>query len=120
MAAELHIKRVYDKPDEDDGLRVLVDRLWPRGLSKTAARIDLWARELAPSDDLRRWFGHEPSKWEGFRERYLQELTQADKADHLAALRQTMRSHRKVTLLYAAHDQAHNNAVVLQQLLQQR
>jgi len=120
MVRELVLKRVYAQADDEDGMRVLVDRLWPRGLTKAAARIDLWIKEVAPSDELRHWFGHEPSKWEAFRERYLQELTQPDKAAALAVLRQTMREHRKVTLLYAAHDEAHNNAVVLQQVLHPR
>ena len=120
MVSELALKRVYAPADDGDGFRVLVDRLWPRGLSKAAVRVDLWAKEVAPSDELRRWFGHEASKWEAFRQRYAQELAQPDKAAAVAALRQTLSAHHKVTLLYAAHDEAHNNAVVLQQMLRPR
>lgn len=120
MVCELALKRIYTQADEQDGFRVLVDRLWPRGLSKDAARVDLWAKEVAPSDELRRWFGHEPGKWELFAQRYRRELTQPDKASALTALRQTMGAHHRVTLLYAAHDEAHNNAVVLKDVLQPR
>jgi uncharacterized protein YeaO (DUF488 family) len=118
MGCDLAVKRVYEQAQEDDGYRVLVDRLWPRGLSKTQAQIDLWVREVAPSDALRRWFAHDPAKWEEFRQRYVAELREPDKAQALAALRQTMQAQRKATLLYAAHDGAHNNAVVLKQFLQ--
>lgn len=113
----LNIKRVYEEPAEDDGCRVLVDRLWPRGLTKAAARVDLWLKDLAPSADLRKWFAHDPAKWKGFQERYFTELE--DREDALHCLREQMRKGR-VTLLYGAKDDAHNNAVALQAYLKTR
>lgn len=109
------IKRVYEEPEPDDGLRLLVDKLWPRGLSKEKAAIDRWIKEIAPSDELRRWFGHDPERWQGFRESYLRELE-----EHRPLLKEIAGEarKRKVTLLYAAHDQERNNAVVLKELLQ--
>ena len=110
----LKIKRIHDEPDPGDGLRLLVDRLWPRGLSKERARVDRWLKEIAPSDELRRWFGHDPAKWPEFRTRYLDELKARrpllDEVSHLA-------KKQLVTLLYAARDEEHNNAVVLKELL---
>jgi uncharacterized protein YeaO (DUF488 family) len=104
------VKRVYDPPDAADGVRVLVDRLWPRGLAKDKAKIDRWAKELAPSDALRRWFGHDPAKWGEFRKKYLAELRgNSESVREISA--QARR--RQVTLLYAARDELHNNAVVL-------
>lgn len=107
---KLRLKRVYDAPSVDDGLRVLVDRLWPRGLDKASARIDLWARDIAPSNELRKWFGHEPQKWPQFQDRYLIELEANRPAvtaliDHLGD--------GTASLLYAARDEDRNNAVVL-------
>lgn len=116
IRTKLHIKRVYDAPDADDGYRVLVDRLWPRGLSKDAAKVDLWLKEIAPSDALRKWFAHDPEKWQEFQKRYVAELQQNDAA--LDAVRAELRK-RHVTLLYAAKDEAHNNAVVLRSYLTQ-
>jgi uncharacterized protein YeaO (DUF488 family) len=113
----LAIKRVYDPPESLDGIRVLVDRLWPRGLSKATAKIDRWEKELAPSDELRRWFGHDPAKWAGFRKRYAGELKAH--ADAMRELRAAARRGR-VTLLYAARDEEHNNAVVLAELMKKR
>lgn len=113
MTQTFRIKRIYEPAAPDDGFRVLVDRLWPRGLSKQAARVDLWAREIAPSKELRQWFGHDPSRWDEFRRRYAQELEQPEQSAALAALRQALAPHARVTLLFAAHDQAHNNAVAL-------
>jgi uncharacterized protein YeaO (DUF488 family) len=112
--AEIRIKRVYDPPDAGDGVRVLVDRLWPRGLRKEAAALDAWRPELAPSDALRRWFGHDPERWAEFRRRYAAELHA--KAEALASLRALARV-SPVTLLFAARDEAHNNAVVLREVL---
>ena len=104
------IKRAYE-PRSRDGLRVLVDRLWPRGLGRRAAAIDWWARELAPSHALRRWFGHDPRRWTEFQLRYRRKLRrQREALERLAH----HAAHRRVTLLYAAKDQAHNNAAVLQ------
>ena len=109
----IRTKRVYVPPASEDGTRVLVDRLWPRGLSKDEARIDWWARELAPSDKLRRWFGHSPPRFRQFVERYKLELNSGEAAARLKALaaRQT------VTLVYAARDERHNNARALVEIL---
>jgi uncharacterized protein YeaO (DUF488 family) len=113
----LAIKRVYDPPDASDEMRVLVDRLWPRGMSKARAKIDRWEKELAPSDALRRWFGHDPAKWTGFRKRYANELkAHADEMRELVAAARRGR----VTLLYAARDEEHNNAVVLVEFMKKR
>ena len=113
----LAIKRVYDPPESSDGVRVLVDRLWPRGLTKAKAKIDRWEKQLAPSDELRRWFGHDPAKWSGFRKRYAHELgANSELVRQLAAGARRGR----VTLLYAARDEEHNNAVVLAALLKAR
>ncbi|KQX97869.1 hypothetical protein ASD22_11760 [Rhodanobacter sp. Root480] len=110
------IKRVYEAPAEGDGYRVLIDRLWPRGLKKEAVLMDVWAKELAPSTELRKWFGHDPALWDEFRQRYAAEL--ADSADVWQAL--ARRSAREpVTLLYGARDEEHNDAVALQALMEQ-
>jgi uncharacterized protein YeaO (DUF488 family) len=113
----LRVKRIYDEPDERDGLRVLVDRVWPRGVSKASARVDRWMQEVAPSTDLRKWFGHDPARWDAFRERYAGELEEHPGA--LAELAQAA-SRGPVTLLYAARDGAHNNAIALREHLLQR
>ena len=110
----IRIKRAYDSPEPTDGLRVLVDRLWPRGLSKKKARIDEWRKDLAPSDVLRRWFGHDPRKWSEFKRRYRQELRR--KTEELRELAGQARKGR-VTLLYGARDEKHNNVVVLKEVL---
>lgn len=96
----VRVRRVYEPPDPQDGFRVLVDRLWPRGLRKDAARVDLWPRELAPSDGLRRWFGHDPSRWEDFRKRYREELGRPEVRAALDSLVQKARQ-GTVTLLFA-------------------
>ncbi len=108
----LKIKRIYEPASPTDGYRVLVDRLWPRGLAKDAARLDEWLREIAPSDALRKWFGHDAARWPEFVHRYRQELAAPDSAAHVARLRK-LAAERLVTLLYAARDEAHNNAVVM-------
>ncbi|MDR7566467.1 MAG: DUF488 family protein [Armatimonadota bacterium] len=115
----LRVRRVYEPPEPQDGFRVLVDRLWPRGLSKEAARVDLWARELAPSDRLRRWFGHDPVKWEEFRRRYREELSRSPARELVQQLAERAR-HGTVTLVFGARDERHNNAVVLAEVLQER
>jgi uncharacterized protein YeaO (DUF488 family) len=110
----LQIKRIYDEADPSDGLRILVDRLWPRGISKERARVDRWEKELAPSDGLRRWFGHDPERWQEFKSRYGSELEGQGELLHEIAAQAAKGA---VTLLYAAKDEEHNNAVVLQELL---
>ncbi len=113
---QIAIKRVYETASSDDGVRILVDRLWPRGLSKDRAKIDLWRREVAPSNELRRWFKHEPAKWVDFRRRYFAELGEND-----GAVRTVLEeaSHSKVTLLFAAKEEERNNAVALREYLVQ-
>ena len=106
----IRLRRVYDAPDPSDGRRILVDRLWPRGLSRPNIRVDLWLPDAAPSTELRRWFGHNPARWREFQRRYKSEL--AGKPDLLAYLRQEARG-RPITLVYAARDREHNNALVL-------
>jgi uncharacterized protein YeaO (DUF488 family) len=113
MAPHIQLKRVYDPPDSHDGRRVLVDRLWPRGLSKAAAHVDVWLKEVAPTPELRKWFGHQPERWPEFRKRYLEEL---DRNPALTELRQVT-AEGPVTLLYAARDTERNDAVVLAELL---
>jgi uncharacterized protein YeaO (DUF488 family) len=110
------LKRVYEPAEEQDGARVLVDRLWPRGLTKEKAAIDLWAKELAPSDALRRWFAHKPERWEEFKSRYRQELERPEAKEKMAVLR-AMAGKGRGTLLYAAKDEALNNAQALRAYL---
>lgn len=113
-AKRVDIKRVYDPPAAGDGYRVLVDRLWPRGLTKEAAAVDLWLRDIAPSTELRQWFHHEAQNWTEFRRRYERELR--DNTDAVAQLRELVRT-RPVTLVYGAKDAEHNQAVVLRDFL---
>lgn len=112
---DIRIKRAYEKPSRNDGKRVLVDRLWPRGVTKKAAHIDLWMKEVAPSAELRKWFAHDPSKWADFRKRYVRELRGHD--DELARL-EDMAGKGPLTLVFAASDTEHNNAEVLKELLE--
>jgi uncharacterized protein YeaO (DUF488 family) len=112
----LTIKRVYDPPADSDGQRVLVDRLWPRGLSKDKAHLDLWLKEAAPSAELRKWFDHDPAKWGEFRHLYFGEL---DHNDAVGQLRELM-GKGPLTLLYGAHDEVHNQAVVLRDYLTEK
>lgn len=112
--ANIRVKRAYE-PAGDDGMRVLVDRLWPRGLNKTQARVDLWLKDIAPSAELRNWFAHDPEKWEEFSRRYREELRHNEAA--LAPLRELLRKER-VTLLFGARDEQRNNAVVLKKYLE--
>src|SRR5512144_1721145 len=111
----VRVKRVYEPPSRDDGIRVLVDRLWPRGLSKPRAAVDLWLKDLAPSVRLRRWFNHDPARWTEFKHRYAEELDAKTAA--VAALIGAARRGR-VTLLFGARDPEHNNATALQDYLQ--
>jgi uncharacterized protein YeaO (DUF488 family) len=110
----IRLKRAYEPPSPEDGVRVLVDRLWPRGLGKSEAAIDHWLKELAPSSELRRWFGHDPLKWAEFRRKYLAELS--DRTELLRKLRQAARE-GPLTLVYSARDQEHNQVVVLRDVL---
>ena len=106
----MKMKRVYEKPKVEDGMRILVDRLWPRGLTKEKARVDLWLKDIAPSTKLRKWFGHNPLKWNEFRERYLQELNNNEK---LTSILKEQLKNGMVTLVYGARDEAHNEAIVI-------
>lgn len=108
---DVRIKRVYEKPEPEDGLRILVDRLWPRGLKKEDARIDHWMKQIAPSDELRKWFAHEAQRWPQFKKRYLQELR--DKKNVLEDLKILGRTNERITFLFGAKNPEQNNAVVL-------
>ncbi|WP_109698214.1 DUF488 domain-containing protein [Chitinophaga deserti] len=110
----IRTKRIYEPPAPEDGFRILVDRLWPRGIKKETARIDLWAKEVAPSTELRQWFHHDAGHWEEFEKRYRAELKASAAVDALLA---EIRKHKVVTLLYGARDEQHNQAVVLKELL---
>ena len=113
-ADHIKLKRAYESPAPDDGTRILIDRLWPRGVKKADAAIDEWMKDIAPSTGLRKWFGHDPARWQEFRRRYQSEIRQhPDEFDRLRALAQNGR----ITLVFAAHDEAHNDAVVLKDLL---
>jgi uncharacterized protein YeaO (DUF488 family) len=114
MAIDVHAKRIYDPPDRADGYRMLIDHVWPRGVSHERARLDEWARELAPSDQLRKWFDHVPDRFAEFRVRYRDEL--AARSECLDELRHRA-ARGRLTILYAARDREHNNAVVLAELL---
>ncbi len=113
----IKLKRVYDPAASGDGSRILVERLWPRGIKKESLAIDSWLRDVAPSTDLRRWFSHDPEKWEEFRRRYCAELDR--NSDAWKPIMKEAR-HRTVTLLYSSHDQEHNNAVALKQYLEEK
>lgn len=111
----IRLKRVYEEPAESDGERILVDRLWPRGLTKERAAVDLWLKEAAPSGELRKWFAHDPEKWKEFQSRYRKELR--EKQEIIDLLRHKS-SNKTVTLLYGARDTVHNEAIVLQKLIE--
>jgi uncharacterized protein YeaO (DUF488 family) len=112
----IRLKRVYDAPAKSDGWRVLVDRIWPRGLKKSEARIDDWLKEIAPSAPLRKWFGHNPARWRAFKKRYAAELDgRIDEVERLARDGKK----RTVTLLFSARDTQHNNAVALKEYVEQ-
>jgi uncharacterized protein YeaO (DUF488 family) len=112
--ATIRLKRAYEEPSRGDGLRILVERLWPRGLSRERADVDVWLKDIAPSPELRRWFGHEPDKWEEFRRRYWAELDA--KPEAVAELRRKARD-EPVTFVYAARDEQHNGALALKEYL---
>jgi uncharacterized protein YeaO (DUF488 family) len=111
---QVKVRRVYDAPHADDGMRVLIDRLWPRGLSKARAAADLWLKDAAPSDALRRWYGHDPRRWKGFVRKYRAEI---GKRDAIRGLLQRMRSRGPLTLLYGSRDTEHNHALLLRDVL---
>ena len=117
MSDRVWIRRAYDEPTNNDGYRVLVDRVWPRGVSKEDAQLDEWCKQIAPSTELRKWFGHDPERWEEFRSRYRAELS--DRDDLVEALVERTR-HRRVTLVFGAKDTEHNQAVVLAELIDER
>ncbi|MCC7021373.1 MAG: DUF488 domain-containing protein [Thermomicrobiales bacterium] len=115
--AQVRVRRIYEPPTPDDGRRILVDRLWPRGVSKARADLDAWVKDVAPSTELRTWFGHDPAKWDEFARRYRHELT-----EHPEAVQELVDAAGTgpVTLLYAARDEQHNEALVLQKLLEEK
>jgi uncharacterized protein YeaO (DUF488 family) len=113
---QIWTRRIYDPPTPQDGARILVDRVWPRGVRKEAAKLDAWIKDVAPSTELRKWFGHDPTRWEGFKDRYYRELE--DHPDAVARLLEAVRAGR-VTLLFGARDEVHNNAVALRDYLLQ-
>lgn len=110
----IKIKRIYDPPSSDDGKRIYVDRLWPRGMKKEEARIDEWRKEVSPSDSLRKWFAHDPAKYAEFKKRYMKELDQ--KSELLEDIRKEAKR-KRITLLFSARDSDHNNAAVLREWL---
>jgi len=113
----IQLKRVYEKEDPDDGVRYLIERLWPRGVKKTSLRIDGWLKDAGPSTELRKWFSHDPAKWQEFRRRYFAELGRTP--DAWAPIRDAAR-HGTVTLLYSSHDTEHNNAVALKEYVEHK
>ncbi len=115
---DIALKRAYDKPSASDGARVLVDRLWPRGITKPAARLDAWLKDLAPSNELRKWYHARPSMWQAFRKKYLEELRQPQADVALEQLYQLADSRKKVTLVFATKNADRNNATVLKELLE--
>lgn len=114
---DIRVKRAYETASRSDGPRVLVDRIWPRGVAREKADIAHWLKGLAPSTELRKWFGHDPDKWPEFRKRYLEELKQNDAEEDLQQLRSLLESHGRITLVFAAKDTEHNNAVALRNYL---
>lgn len=113
-SSNLTIKRIYEPAEKEDGFRILIDRLWPQGLSKEKAHIDLWLKEIAPSTELRKWFGHDPEKWNFFKNKYTAELK--NNAEAVSAIEEKIKK-RKVCLVYAARDEIHNDAIVLREFL---
>ena len=114
MKQAIRIKRVYEPAHRDDGFRVLVDRVWPRGVSKDDAHVDLWAKEIAPSTGLRQWFGHDPERWAEFEKRYDAELRDAGAESEIETIMNAAKGKSVITLVYGAKDEEHNQAVVLQ------
>jgi uncharacterized protein YeaO (DUF488 family) len=117
MAEPVRLKRVYEQPEKSDGVRFLVERLWPRGIKKTALHFDAWLKEVAPSTELRKWFSHDPEKWREFQRRYVRELRSA-KESWQPIVKAARRG--RVTLLYSSHDAEHNNAVALKKFVEKK
>jgi uncharacterized protein YeaO (DUF488 family) len=113
---EILLKRAYDPAARNDGFRILVDRLWPRGVSKQRLQLDAWAKSLAPSTELRKWFAHDPDKWPEFRKRYRAELRELHATGEIRELLASAKRNRNITLLYGAKDREHNEAIVLREL----
>lgn len=109
------VKRAYEESSKNDGFRVLIDRIWPRGVSKEDADIDLWIKEIAPSSELRKWFDHEVEKWKDFQNKYIKELD--DNPEKVKELKKVLRENKKVTFVFAAKDESHNNAIALKEYL---
>ena len=112
----INVKRVYDLPSREDGFRILVDRLWPRGLSKEKAKVDLWLKEIAPSDNLRKWYGHEPNKWIEFKRRYFEELEK--KEDLVQVILEKVK--KRTTFLFGSKEKKLNNAVALKEYIEKK
>lgn len=117
-STSIHLRRVYDEPESGEGTRVLVDRVWPRGISKDEADLDHWYKEIAPSSELRKWFGHDPKLWAAFKQKYRKELADDARQERLEELAELARS-GPLTLLYGAKDDEHNQAVVLREVLEE-
>ncbi|GIX43581.1 MAG: hypothetical protein KatS3mg129_3314 [Leptospiraceae bacterium] len=113
----IKIKRIYEEPEKEDGFRILIDRLWPRGVKKEYASIDLWLKEIAPSDELRKWFSHKKERWKEFKIRYKEELKQ--KYALIEKIKELEKKHKTITLLFSAKDMEHNNAVVLMEFIKE-
>lgn len=113
----LQLKRIYEPYSKEDGYRILIDRLWPRGISKEEAKIDLWLKDIAPSNTLRTWFAHDPAKWNGFQEKYKKELEENTALTN--QIKDLQKDHKVITLLYGAKDTEHNNAVALKKYLEE-
>lgn len=114
---DIRLKRAYEQPARSDGQRILVDRIWPRGVAKEDADIAHWLKGLAPSTGLRKWFGHDPDKWSEFCDRYLKELESDDASEDLGTLRELINEHKRLTLVFAAKDIEHNNAAALRDFI---
>jgi len=110
------IKRAYEPPEKADGFRILVDRLWPRGIKKEELQYNVWLKDIAPTAELRKWFGHKPEKWEGFKERYMNELKRSAAKEELINL---CKQHKRITLVYSAKDEEHNQAAVIKAFIEQ-
>lgn len=110
------LKRIYEPYNKNDGFRILVDRLWPRGISKEKAALDLWLKDVAPSTELRKWFGHDPKKWADFKKKYRAELK--NKKEYLNEIKTSIKKHKTITVLYGAKDEEHNEAVVILEVLE--